>query len=74
MNTYQIAIVVALIMQLLTSFLLWEAVKRGDFWFDKWAHKSEQNLRNSLELSYWKRNAVLRDPLTGKYVKKDKHS
>ena len=74
MEPYKIVIAALIIVELLTLFALWEAVKRGNFWFDEWAHKSEQNLRNSLELRYWKRNAVLRDPLSGKYVKKEKRS
>ncbi len=65
MNQYQIAIVVLLAMQLFTSFLLWEAVKRGDKWQAMWT-------RDTSELLFWKRHAVLRDPKSGKYVKKDK--
>ena len=65
MNQYQIAIVALLAAQLFTSFLLWEAVKRGDKWQAMWT-------RDVAELLFWKRNGILRDPLTGKYRKRDK--
>jgi hypothetical protein len=65
MNQYQIAIIMLLISQGVTLVLLWEAVKHGDKWRDAW-------MRDTSELLFWKRNAVLRDPLTGKYVKKDR--
>ena len=65
MNQYQIALVVLIIAQLFTAFLLWEAVKRGDAWQAAWT-------RDTSELLYWKRNGILRDPNTGKYVKKDR--
>ena len=65
MTQYEIAIVALLAMQLFTSFLLWEAVKRGDKWQAMWT-------RDVAELLYWKRNGILRDPLTGKYRKRDK--
>jgi hypothetical protein len=39
---------------------------QGREWFRKaW-------LRDSAELLYWKRNALLRHPLTGRYIKKDR--
>ena len=65
MNQYQIAIVALLALQAVTLFLLWEAVKHGDKWRDMW-------MRDTSELLYWKRNATLRHPLTGRYIKKDK--
>jgi len=65
MNHYQIVIILFLISQGVTLWLLWEAVKHGNKWRDMWT-------RDTSELLYWKRNAVLRDPLTGKYVKKVK--
>jgi hypothetical protein len=65
MNQYQIVIVLLLISQGVTLVLLWEAVKHGDKWKAMWT-------RDTSELLFWKRNAVLRDPLTGKYVKKDR--
>jgi hypothetical protein len=51
--------------QLFTAFLLWEAVNSTDKWQAMWT-------RDTSELLYWKRNGILRDPLTGKYRKKDK--
>ena len=65
MTHEQIAIVALLALQAVTLFLLWEAVKHGDKWRDMW-------MRDSAELLYWKRNAVLRHPLTGRYIKKAK--
>ena len=65
MNQYQIIIALMLAAQLFTAFLLWEAVKRGDKWQAMWTMTAE-------ELLFWKRHAVLRDPLTGKYRKRDK--
>jgi hypothetical protein len=53
--------------QLFTAFLLWEAVKHGDKWKAMWT-------RDTSELLFWKRNGILRDPLTGKYRKKDKRN
>ncbi len=65
MNKYQIVIVLMLAAQLFTAFLLWEAVKYGDKWKAMWT-------RDTSELLFWKRNGILRDPLTGKYRKRDK--
>ena len=65
MNKYQIVIVLMLAAQLFTAFLLWEAVKHGDKWTAMWT-------RDTSELLFWKRNGILRDPLTGKYRKRDK--
>jgi hypothetical protein len=65
MDQYKIAIVVALIMQAITLCLLWAAVRHGDKWQAMWTMTAE-------ELLFWKRNAVLRDPKSGKYVKKAK--
>jgi hypothetical protein len=65
MNQYQIAIVVALISQAVTLIILWQAVKRGNAWQAMW-------MRDTSELLFWKRNGILRDPKSGKYVKKAK--
>jgi hypothetical protein len=67
MNHYQIVIILFLISQGVTLLLLWQTVKSGDKWRVLWT-------RDTSELLYWKRNAVLRDPNTGKYVKKDKRT
>jgi hypothetical protein len=65
MNQYQIAIVVALMAQAVTLFLLWITHKDRQFWQVMWTH-------DAAELLFWKRYAVLRDPKSGKYVKKAK--
>ena len=65
MNQYEIAIVALLAMQLFTSFLLWRTHLDRQLWQTMWT-------RDVAELLYWKRNGILRDPLTGKYRKRDK--
>jgi hypothetical protein len=65
MNHYQIAIIMLLISQGVTLLLLSEAIKRGSKWQAMWT-------RDTSELLFWKRNAILRDPKTGKYRKRDK--
>lgn len=65
MNQYQIALILALVMQAITLLLLWKAINRAATWQAMW-------IRDTSELLYWKRNGILRDPLTGKYRKKDK--
>jgi hypothetical protein len=65
MNHYQIAIIMLLISQGVTLLLLSEAIKRGSKWQAMWT-------RDTSELLFWKRNGILRDPLTGKYRKRDK--
>lgn len=63
MIQYQIAIVLALVMQAITLFLLWMTHRDRDNWRITWMMTAE-------ELLFWKRYAVLRDPKSGKYVKK----
>jgi hypothetical protein len=65
MNHYQIVIVLLLISQAVTLFLLWETAKNGDKWRVSWTVTAD-------ELLYWKRHATLRDPKTGRYIKKVK--
>jgi hypothetical protein len=65
MNRYEIVIVLLLISQGVTLLLLSEAIKRGSKWQAMWT-------RDTSELLFWKRNGILRDPLTGKYRKRDK--
>jgi len=67
MSQYEIIIVLLLISQAVTLALLWETAKNGDKWRVLWT-------RDSAELLFWKRNGILRDPLTGKYRKKDKRA
>ena len=62
--TYEhIAIVSLLALQAATLFILYDTHKAGEWWRKAW-------LRDSAELLYWKRNAVLRDPKTGRYNKR----
>ena len=65
MNQYEIAIVALLAAQASTLYLLWASEKNSRRWQAIWT-------RDAGELLYWKRNGILRDPLTGKYRKKDK--
>ena len=65
MTIYQIAIVALLVMQAVTLFLLWETQKIGEWFRKAW-------MRESTELLNWKRNGIMRDKRTGRYVKKDK--
>jgi hypothetical protein len=67
MNQYEIAIVALLIAQAFTLYLLWASERDGSRWQALWTMTAE-------ELLYWKRNGILRDPLTGKYRKKDKRN
>ena len=64
--TYEhIAIVSLLALQAVTLCLLWRTQQTGEWFRKAW-------LRDSTELLYWKRNGLLRHPLTGRYVKKDR--
>jgi hypothetical protein len=61
----QIAIITLLAIEALTLYALWLTQQTGEWFRKAW-------LRDSAELLEWKRNAVQRDPKTGKYIKKDK--
>ena len=65
MSQYEIAIAALLAAQAATLYLLWASEKNSRRWQAIWT-------RDATELLYWKRNGILRDPLTGKYRKKDK--
>jgi hypothetical protein len=65
MNHEQIAIIALLIAQALSIYALWLTHQSGEWWRKAW-------LRDSAELLEWKRNGLMRDPKTGKYVKKGK--
>jgi hypothetical protein len=67
MTQYQIALVALLIAQAVTIALLYITKNECYDWRDMW-------LRDATELLEWKRNAVRRDPKTGKYIKKDKRN
>ena len=65
MNQYQIAIIALLSLQAVTLIILWRTHLDREWWRKAW-------LRDSAELLYWKRNGLLRHPLTGRYIKKAK--
>jgi hypothetical protein len=67
MTHEQIAIIALLIAQALSIYAIWLTQQTGEWWRKAW-------LRDSAELLEWKRNAVQRDPKTGKYIKKDKRN
>jgi hypothetical protein len=63
MNSYEIMIALLIGALLFTVFLLQDAVRESTRWQNAWT-------RDTKELLYWKRNALLRDPKTGKYNKR----
>jgi hypothetical protein len=65
MNHYQIAIIALLALEAITLFVLWMTHRDRQIWQAMW-------MRDTSELLFWKRNGILRDPLTGKYRKRDK--
>lgn len=65
MTHEQIAMVALLIAQALTLYALWLTHQSGEWWRKAW-------LRDATELLQWKRYGLMRDPKTGRYVKKDK--
>jgi hypothetical protein len=67
MTHEKIAMISMLIAQALALYALWLTKKESDHWRTMW-------LRDATELLYWKRNGILRDPKTGRYVKKVKRN
>ena len=65
MTHEQIAIIALLAAQAVTLFLLWLTKEDADQWRKAW-------LRDATELLQWKRHGLMRDPETGRYVKKGK--
>jgi hypothetical protein len=65
MTHEQIAMIALLLALAASLYALWLTHQSGEWWRKAW-------MRDSAELLEWKRNAVRRDPKTGKYVKKDK--
>jgi hypothetical protein len=65
MTQYEIMIGFMLAAQLFTLQLLWGLYSERNKWRKAW-------VRDSAELLHWKRHATMRDPKTGRYVKKDK--
>jgi hypothetical protein len=67
MTHEQIAIITLLAIEAVTLYALWLTHQSGEWFRKAW-------LRDSAELLEWKRNAVQRDPKTGRYVKKVKRN
>ena len=65
MTHEQIAIIALLLSLAASIYAVWLTQKSADAWRKAW-------LRDSAELLHWKRHGLLRDPKTGRYVKKDK--
>ncbi len=65
MTHEQIAIIALLIAQALSIYAIWLTQQSGEWFRKAW-------LRDSAELLHWKRHGLLRDPKTGRYIKKDK--
>ena len=65
MTQHEIAIITLLAIEAVTLYALWLTHQSGEWWRKAW-------LRDSAELLHWKRHATMRDPKTGRYVKKDK--
>ena len=65
MTHEQIAIAGLLAAQAFTLALLWLTKEDADQWRKAW-------LRDATELLQWKRHGLMRDPETGRYVKKGK--
>ena len=70
MTLHQIVDAALIASQLFTLFALRLACKRANFWHDAWVRECSDNFQVHLKLLHWERNAVLRDPKTGRYVKK----
>jgi hypothetical protein len=67
MNAYHFTIAVLLAAQAATLAILWDTHRQYNWFRKAW-------MRDSAELLFWKRHATLRDPKTGRYVKKDKRT
>jgi hypothetical protein len=67
MTHEQIAIITLLAIEALTLYALWLTQQSGEWFRKAW-------LRDSAELLEWKRHATLRDPKTGRYIKKAKRT
>ena len=65
MTHEQIAIIALLIAQALSIYAIWLTQQSGEWWRKAW-------LRDATELLQWKRHGLMRDPKTGRYIKKGK--
>ena len=67
MTHEQIAIIALIAAQAATLAILWDTHRQYNWFRKAWT-------RDTKELLFWKRHATLRDPKTGRYVKKDKRT
>ena len=65
MTPEYMTIAVLLAAQAATLAILWDTYNQYSWFRKAW-------IRDSWELLHWKRNAVMRDPKSGKYVKRDR--
>lgn len=63
MTQHEIAIITLLAIEAMTLYALWMTHQSGEWFRKAW-------LRDSAELLHWKRNALMRDPKTGRYKRK----
>lgn len=63
MTQHEIAIITLLAIEAATLYALWLTHQSGEWFRKAW-------LRDSAELLHWKRNALMRDPKTGRYKRK----
>ena len=63
MTQHEIAIITLLAIEAMTLYAMWLTHQSGEWWRKAW-------LRDSAELLHWKRNALMRDPKTGRYKRK----
>lgn len=67
MTQHEIAIIALLIAQAASLYALWLMKYERDQWRKAWT-------RDASKWLCWERNGILRDPKTGRYVKKDKRN
>jgi hypothetical protein len=65
MNPCEIMIALLIAAQAATLAILWDTHRQYNWFRKAWT-------REAAELLFWKRNGLLRHPLTGRYIKKDK--
>ncbi len=72
MTHQEIIIALMVAAQLFNLFVLRLAIKRANFWHNRWTRDWSDNLVDRAELMAWRENAVLRDPKTGRFIKNGK--
>lgn len=65
MTPEYMTIAVLLAAQVATLAILWDTYNQYSWFRKAW-------VRDTKELLYWKQNAIMRDPKSGKYIKRDK--